>query len=549
MIGWRPRLATVLFSVSLLIFLLPLGGIAIFRIYESELIRHTESELKVQGAFVASIYRAELLRRLNTDKIKKVGLSSLSEYGIAIPAELGLSNNPNLPWTPVEASLDLARDHICPPPDEASEPDTLPDRLALLAGKHVTPVLVNAGRMTLSGIRVTDYNGVVVASTRHDLGKSLVAQEEVKRALRGEHVSRLRQRLGEGPTPPIDSISRGSQVRVFVGMPIIDGDRVLGAVLLSRTPLDLSKALYRNRSYLLGGSIVIILVVCIVTGLATHLVTQPVKALVHQANQVSQGKKGAASIPLQRPGTYEVDRLSRALAQMSDTLEKRGDYIRAFASNVSHEFKTPLTSIRGIVELLKDHFAEMSTEERDRFLLILDQDADRLTRLVQRLLDLAKADVLKPGSERTDVATVVEQVAERFSREGFIVSLDVSPEMPPVTMAPETLESVLSNLLDNARQHGGPGVRAKISARTVKQDGRDCVEINVQDNGKGVTKSSAERIFEPFFTTARQSGGTGLGLSIVQKLVEAHRGTITLEASSSGALFRLVLLAQREAAS
>jgi signal transduction histidine kinase len=106
-------------------------------------------------------------------------------------------------------------------------------------------------------------------------------------------------------------------------------------------------------------------------------------------------------------------------------------------------------------------------------------------------------------------------------------------------MSHEALESVISNLLDNADRHGGPGVSVHISTRMIRREGSDYVEINVQDNGRGVPESDTERVFAPFFTTAERSGGTGLGLSIVQALVTAHQGTITLEPSSCGALFRL----------
>ena len=108
-------------------------------------------------------------------------------------------------------------------------------------------------------------------------------------------------------------------------------------------------------------------------------------------------------------------------------------------------------------------------------------------------------------------------------------------------MAPEVLESILSNLVDNARQHGGPRVHVHLSAHPEKHAGRDLVEITVQDDGPGVSASDSDRIFTPFFTTARQSGGTGLGLSIVQALVVAHHGTIALEESPSGARFRILI--------
>jgi signal transduction histidine kinase len=538
---WRPRLASVLFAVNLLIFLLPLGGIAILRLYESELIRRTETELIAQGALVASVYRAELLRSVNSGRAAGMSGSGLATYGLILPPKRPARKNPDEPWTPIEALLDIAKDRIYPRAPNAMEPDVPPDPVAESIGKRVTPVLLGAHRVTLSGIRVTDFRGAVVASTGGDVGKSLANHEEVKRALSGSYVSLLRQRVDEGPTPPIRSISRGSRVRVFVAMPIIERDRLLGAVLLTRTPLDLAKAMHLNRFYLVGGGVAVLLIMCVATVLTTLMITRPVKALIRQAQQVTRGETRTVSAPLKKPGTYEVDLLSKSLAQMSATLESRADYIRTFASNVSHEFKTPLTSIRGTVELLKDHFTEMSGEDRARFLHILEQDAGRLTKLVRRLLDLARAEVVQPSSEQADVAEAFKRIADRFCCDGLNVTVESPAELAPVAMAPEVLESVLSNLVDNARQHGSPAVHVHLSARTAKDAGRDLVEIVVEDDGPGVSAADAHRIFTPFFTTARQSGGTGLGLSIVRALVVAHDGTIASEEGASGARFRVVL--------
>jgi signal transduction histidine kinase len=541
MTRWRPRLAGILFAANLLIFLLPLGGIAVLRLYESELLRRTETELIAQGALVASVYRNELLRSVSSGEAAAAGSSRPSTYGLALPPKKIAPKNPDEPWTPIEALLDMAMDRVHPRAPHAVESDLPPDLLANLIGKRVTPVLMGAHRVTLSGIRVTDFRGVVVASTQGDVGKSLMHQEEVKRALSGTYVSFLRQRVDEGPAPPIRSISRGSRVRVFVAMPIVERNRLLGAVLLSRTPLNLAKALHLNRFYLLGGGLTVLLLMCVATALTTLMITRPVKALIRQAQQVTCGETKGVSAPLKNPGTYEVDLLSKSLAQMSATLEKRADYIRTFASNVSHEFKTPLTSIRGTVELLKDHFAEMSAEDRDRFLHILEHDADRLTKLVRRLLDLARADVVQPGSEQAQVAEAFKAIADRFCSNGMNLTVEAAPELGPIAMAPEVLESILSNLVDNSRQHGGPQVHVHLSARPENNVGRDVVEITVQDDGPGVSAADAHRIFTPFFTTARQSGGTGLGLSIVQALVVAHHGTIALEESPSGALFRILI--------
>ncbi|MGB6068247.1 MAG: HAMP domain-containing sensor histidine kinase [Desulfomonilaceae bacterium] len=547
MIRWRPRLAGVLFGVNLLIILLPLGGIAILRLYDSELIRRTETELNAQGALVASMYRTELLRSLSSAKAVRTARSGLSTYGLALARKRPNPKNLSERWTPIEPLLDIAKDRVYPRAPDAVESDVPPDPLGESIGKRITPVLLGARRVTLSGVRVTDFRAIVVASTQGDLGKSLINQEEVKRALSGAHVSLLRQRVDEGPTPSVSSISRGGRVRVFVTMPIIERDRLLGVVLLSRTPIGSSKALNLNRFYLLSGGVTVLLLMCVATALTTLIITRPLKALILQARQVTRGETKAVAAPLKRPGTYEVELLSKALAQMSAALVKRSDYIRTFASNVSHEFKTPLTSIRGTVELLKDHFADMAPEVRERFLNILEQDAARLARLVRRLLDLAKAEVAQPGTDRAQVTEVLKRVTERFRSYDLSLTYDLRSEEQQVAMAPEVLESILSNLVDNARQHGGSQVSVHLSTRPEKVAGRDLVEIIVQDNGPGVSESDCGRIFTPFFTTARESGGTGLGLSIVRALVTAHHGTITLEGSASGARFSILLPAHPSA--
>ena len=247
-----------------------------------------------------------------------------------------------------------------------------------------------------------------------------------------------------------------------------------------------------------------LLVVFIVTALTTLLVTRPVKALIRQAEQVTVVIKGAVAVPLENPGHVRGGSPVEGSGQDVCHPRKRADYIRTFASNVSHEFKTPLTSIRGTVELLKDHFADMSSEDRDRFLQILEQDTDRLTRLVRRLLDLARAEVAQPASEQAQISEAFDQVAGRFRRDGLNVTFDSPPDMPPVVMAPEVLESILSNLVDNARQHGSSGVHVHLSAQPETHEGRDLVEITVQDDGPGVSASDTSRIFTPFFTTARE---------------------------------------------
>ena len=215
--------------------------------------------------------------------------------------------------------------------------------------------------------------------------------------------------------------------------------------------------------------------------------------------------------------------------------EQRADTINSFASSVSHEFKTPLASIRGSVELLRDHFEQMSSEEREGFLRNLDQDAERLDLLLRRLIDLARADVIQPEDASADVRSVLTRVAGRYSALNPVVTH--GPGVTRVRMADETLESVLRNLLDNAVQHGGPGLAVALeSGRFAEQ-----VELRVADNGQGISPANLSRVFDRFFTTARETGGSGLGLSIVKALVSAHGGTIQVSSDGAGTVFRVRL--------
>jgi signal transduction histidine kinase len=342
----------------------------------------------------------------------------------------------------------------------------------------------------------------------------------------------LRRRIPDSPSPAIDSISRGTPLRVFVAAPILQDQRIVAAVLLWRTPIALSQVLHGKRYHLLLATVLLLGTVVLVSAFTSFTVVRPLQALVRQAQRATAGEKGAVT-PLARPVTREIAELSHAVAAMARHLEQRADYIRTFAAQVSHEFKTPLAAIRGAVELLRDHCDTMTAAERERFLDNLDQDAARLERLVRRLLELARADVMQASTgDCVEVAAVVRRLAARSRETGLQVT--VLEPAPPVmaAMAEDVLESILSNLLDNARQHGGDAVTVAVTCPAPGADSPLLIEVS--DNGPGISAANAARVFEPFFTTARARGGTGLGLAVVKSLLAAHRGDIRLAEAPAG---------------
>ncbi len=532
----RPRLRTVLLLINLVVLVLPLAGIAMLRIYESALIRQTESELVAQGTVISATYQALFQRLAAAHKT-----TGVADYGIPVEFPLPLRNDDGetfSPWRPRPLQLDLARDPILPKPPEPDAPNSPSDPLALEIGRLIEPILRTAQFTTLAGIRVVDFRGTIVASTfERELRRSMLDFVEIARALRGEPVSTLRNRNGNLPPPPLASISRGTQVRVFVAVPIVIDSRVVGAVLLVRTPANLKQALLGKRTELLRGTLLLIAVVLALSLLTSFTISRPVRALIEQTRRAARGEQGAV-VPLRRPGTYEIGELSDTIAVMAATLEARATYIRDFAAHVSHEFKTPLTAIQGSVELLREHGNAMSDDERSRFLNILADDSERLERLVQRLLELARADMTQPGDEHAAVRPTILAVAERFRERGLPVHCDFAFDAD-VPMAVETLDAVVATVLDNARQHAGPNVQVLVQVGL--DDRPDTLRIDIIDDGIGITAANAPKIFEPFFTTGRPRGSTGLGLPIIRSLLAAHGGSIALVPAGRGAHFRIRL--------
>ncbi|WP_426956851.1 sensor histidine kinase [Muricoccus radiodurans] len=508
----RPRLRTLLLLSNLVILALPLAGVWFLRLYESALVRQTESELVAQAAVLAGAWRAER-GGAGTDGATGLTQRSLDQVR--------------------RAGLDLARDPVLPPaPDPRPAPPPVP--IAAEVGGRLAPVLRDAQPVTLAAMRLLDPNGVVVATTGGDWGLSLAGLEEVERARQGEPTSVLRWRERRAEWVP-GGISRTAGLRVHVALPVMLGGAVDAVVVLSRTPATVTQTIAGKLPEI--GAVVLMLLLA-VTGLAvaaSRLITRPLGAVVAAARRVASGE-AATLPPLPVTAVREAAALSKAIARMAATQERRAGYVRGLAAHVSHEFKTPLAGIRGAAELLGDHADSMSAVERARFVQAIEEGADRLDRLVRGLLDLARADMAGPAaSGLTALRPLAQAAAGRFPDLRVTVDGAARAAVPE-----EAAASVLASLLDNTLRHAGPGTDVRIAL--AEEAGR--AVIQVEDEGPGISASNAARIFDPFFTTARGAGGTGLGLAIARSLLEGAGGTIELVPSARGAAFRITLPAE-----
>jgi len=505
------RLRTILLMVMLSVLLLPLASIYFFRFYENELVRKTEIELISQSAVLSTVYR------------ELIGKNSVETKPL---------------YTPVFPSLDLSKPNaVLPRRPYARKVEyfnqTKGYPIAQQAGKSMQRILKNTQRVTLSGIRILDANGVVVAGSG-ELNKSLAHVKEVKEALKGKYSSVIRQRVSDEPPPSIASLSRGTGIRVFTAFPIIDRGTVYGVVYLSRTPKNILKHLYSiKEKVILLGLVLLGLTGLIVMFISSRL-SRPIRELIKQTQKVTRGELETVEV-LKHPGTRELSMLSNSFSEMSHALQERSQYIQQFAAHVSHEFKTPLTSMQGSLELLDEHIDDMPEEQRQRFINNLQEDTQRLKNLVSRLLEQARADSLPNSSETSNLAQTLDILNSRYKDDRLILDFDKLETDVDVKIAHNALESILSNLFDNSLQHGAN----KIKINVQRKNGR--LEINIKDNGTGISSSNQKNIFTPFFTTRRESGGTGLGLGIIESLLKASNGTIKNIATENGALFVLDL--------
>jgi len=313
----------------------------------------------------------------------------------------------------------------------------------------------------------------------------------------------------------------------------LNNDRLLGVVLLSRTPQSILEHLYDQREKILILACIVVFLAVALVVFTSYTIARPLHALIQQTRRFASGESRLIE-PLKHPVTEEVSRLSESFAEMASSLEYRAEYIRNFATHVSHEFKTPLTGIQGAIELLQEHMDEMSPEKRGRFLSNIAQDAHRLKRLVERLLEMARADVAEPTGGKTEIAPIMVKLRERYQTQGLEISTAGANEVV-VAIPSDILETVLVNLLDNSRQNGATSVAITLSRAA------DGWSLTVADDGKGISPANTERIFTPFFTTRRDDGGTGLGLGIVRSLLRAYGGEISLDSTESGASFRITV--------
>lgn len=324
---------------------------------------------------------------------------------------------------------------------------------------------------------------------------------------------------------------------IFVAVPVISGDRLLGAVRLSY-PSDALNERVRNNWLALGLlSVVVLAAVAIVGSLLARSVTLPVRSVEEAASALSAGNLQARA-----PSDYGPPEVRRLASEFNDMAVRLGSLIgaqRAFVADASHELRTPLTALRLRLENLE--FA--TPEDLPREVDTLTNEIGRLSRLVEGLLSLARAEGQRPERE---IVNLDEELAQRVDAwEAFASEDEITLEQIPfkacqVLAVRGAVAQIVDNYLANAIEVSPNGSTIQVSVDVNHIN----ATITVTDNGPGMPDHERGRAFDRFWRSpgAAPGRGSGLGLAIVRQLAEASGGSATLLAAPSGGIAATVTL-------
>lgn len=372
----------------------------------------------------------------------------------------------------------------------------------------------------------------------------------------------LRRMIDAAPLPILADDPRSTDGRkVFSAAPLRVHGRDVGFiyVVLLGEAHDLVAAQGYTNAVLTTAlwSIAMVALLCLAAGLvAFTLITRPLRHLTETVRRFdmtgAQPPVPAVAPPPPRPDSRdEIAVLDGAYRQMVarigeqwQVLSRQDQERRELIANVSHDLRTPLSSLHGYLEtlLLKD--ATLQPAERQRYLAIALDQSRKVGALAQSLFELARLEYgfVQPEAEPFAMADLVQDVFQKFElgaqERQVALQADIAPQLPPVHADLGLVERVLTNLLDNALRHTPPGGTVTV---LLAREG-DALAVQVQDTGPGIAPELREGLFERPFAMGGSRRGGGLGLRIAHRILALHGSRITLvETTAPGASFRFTL--------
>ncbi|HSL93537.1 MAG TPA: HAMP domain-containing sensor histidine kinase [Bacillota bacterium] len=385
-----------------------------------------------------------------------------------------------------------------------------------------------------SRVLIVGRDATVIADAYGELQGTVLDFDIVRDSLQGRSMS-LEQELPDG-TPVLYILVPIARVERLDG-----GQReIFGAVFISNSLVDIYTTLQELRQRLLLGAGLVGLLAALAGLYLSYTVSAPLGGLLAGVRKLESGVLG---VQIRERGDSETRRLARAFNTMSTRMAGQEEARRRFVSDASHEMRTPLAATKALIEpILSDE--HISVDVVRELMQDVDKEIDRLSQLVEDLLQLAQLDTKAPISRKTlDLAGLLREAASTMMPLAAARGVGIELSGEPLAIAADEgrLYRAVLNLIDNAVKHAESTVRVDLT-RTGRQ-----AEIRISDDGPGIKAEHQLHLFERFFRAddVRNRGGargSGLGLAITREIVELHDGRITVVSSpGAGATFVVTL--------
>lgn len=370
-------------------------------------------------------------------------------------------------------------------------------------------------------VYITDRSGIVIFDSNfgRDEAQDYSKWRDVHLTLRGEYGAR---------TSLIDNDE--DKKMLYIASPILHHNDLIGVLSVGK-PTHSSNQFVRaaQEKLIIGGTVVCITLITV--GLLWGVwLTRPIQRLTDYARAVRDGKR------VRRPalGSSEMEELGIAFEQMRDALEGK-TYVENYVQTLTHEIKSPVSAIRGAVELLGE---DLSPQQRHTFLENIQLESDRISRIVDNLLLLSSLESRKyiNSLDRITVQEILYDIEKALVPLLLVTNIDlVIRGDTHCTMQGESnlIRQALMNVVQNAIDFSPSSATIELSVDNAKTG----VQFEICDQGPGIPEYARDRIFERFYSLKRPQSGrksSGLGLSLVREIVTLHQGTISVKTNPEG---------------
>ncbi len=373
-------------------------------------------------------------------------------------------------------------------------------------------------------VQLINESGDIVAETHRSIEKNLLEFDDVKAGLNG-NVGYLSSKMD-------------NEKVLSATYPLFAGGKILGAIRLTTSLAPLNAVLYKNMLVLLSVGGVVILFAALLGFFLAKSITKPVSHMTVAAEEMAAGKFSTRII---KENDDEIGKLADTLNFMAQQVQQHEQFKNQFIASISHDLRTPLTSIKGwavtLHSMVQDPFSKEGLE-------IITSESDRLNHLVTDLLDLSSLSSGKLSFQFEDVlmeqliTEVVHLYEVKLAEKDITLIKRLDDKIGIIHADQNRMKQVLLNLLDNALKFTPTGGEIAIELERKES----FVIIRIKDNGIGISKEELYEVKEKFFKGKKKGSGTGLGLAICEEIIQAHNGRFELESEEGNGTTAIIKL-------